>query len=261
MEKNNLEIWNNLKAVPAEAKKKIIGGRLKGMTDIKPQWRLKMMTEQFGVIGIGWYYEIVETWTEEHETKTSDSTITEYKTIQKSSSIIEKKEYKTFEIKPSKETLTNETNREISVHVHLHLFIKDDKEWSKPIVGIGGSMLLAKEKYGTHHSDEAYKMATTDALSVAMKQLGVAADVYMGLSDSKYDKPAEEQPQRQEQPKQITFASKQQREDLNKYLRDFQDNNDTKAIDYINEALVAQNLTALEATTIISHCKTKLGEK
>ncbi len=71
----------------------------------------------------------------------------------------------------------------------------------------------------------------------------------------------EQAPQPQEKPKQITPASKYQREKLNKYLRAFQDNNDSKAIDYINEALVAPNLTALEATTIISHCKTKLGEK
>ena len=39
-------------------------------------------------------------------------------------------------------------------------------------------------------NDEALKMATTDALSVAMKQLGVAADVYMNNMDgSKYQKP------------------------------------------------------------------------
>jgi hypothetical protein len=38
-----------------------------------------------------------------------------------------------------------------------------------------------------HSNDEGYKMAITDALSVAMKSLGVAADIYMGLWDgSKY---------------------------------------------------------------------------
>ncbi len=58
-----------------------------------------------------------------------------------------------------------------------------DKEWSSPIPGIGGSMLVAKEQSGLHTSDEAYKMAITDALSVAMKMLGVAADIYAGLWD------------------------------------------------------------------------------
>ena len=33
----------------------------------------------------------------------------------------------------------------------------------------------------THLNDEAYKMALTDAISVACKQLGVGADVYLSL--------------------------------------------------------------------------------
>ena len=64
MKEDNLKLWNELKAVPAAAKKKITGGRLSGMTDIKPQWRLQMMTEQFGAIGVGWYYEPIDRWTE-----------------------------------------------------------------------------------------------------------------------------------------------------------------------------------------------------
>jgi hypothetical protein len=52
-----------------------------------------------------------------------------------------------------------------------------------PIPGIGGSMMVAQEKGGLRANDECYKMAVTDALSVAMKALGVAADVYMGLWD------------------------------------------------------------------------------
>lgn len=36
-------------------------------------------------------------------------------------------------------------------------------------------------------SDECYKMATTDALSVACKNLGIGADVYWKESKTKYD--------------------------------------------------------------------------
>ena len=58
---------------------------------------------------------------------------------------------------------------------------------SKTIPGIGGSMLIAKEKGGMHTNDEAFKMAVTDALSVAMKMLGVASAIYEGMWDgSKY---------------------------------------------------------------------------
>ena len=57
----------------------------------------------------------------------------------------------------------------------------------KVIPGIGGSMLIAKEKGGMHTNDEAFKMAVTDALSVAMKMLGVASAIYEGMWDgSKY---------------------------------------------------------------------------
>ena len=44
--------------MPEEAKKKISGGRLNGMTDINPMWRIKMLTETFGACGFGWWYEI-----------------------------------------------------------------------------------------------------------------------------------------------------------------------------------------------------------
>ena len=141
----NLATWEALCRPPESALKKIGGGRLKGMTDINPQWRLQMMTEQFGPIGVGWYYEKLEHWTEIGG------------------------------------------NDELMCFVSINLYIKHDGEWSKPIFGLGGSTLVASQSAGLYSNDEGYKMATTDALSVAMKQLGVAADIYKGLWDgSKY---------------------------------------------------------------------------
>lgn len=128
---------------PETATKKIGAGRLKGMLDIKPQWRIEALTHVYGLCGIGWYYETIERWIEDHAGA-------------------------------------------ISAHVVIRLFIKNGDEWSKGIEGIGGSMLVAKEKNGPYHSDEAYKMATTDAISVCCKLLGIGHDIYMGYSDSKY---------------------------------------------------------------------------
>ena len=54
---DNLKYYNMGREVPQEAKKNIGGGRLKGMTDINPMWRIKKLTEMFGVCGIGWKYE------------------------------------------------------------------------------------------------------------------------------------------------------------------------------------------------------------
>jgi hypothetical protein len=63
-------------------------------------------------------------------------------------------------------------------------------EWSDAVPGVGGSMLVASETGGLRTSDEAYKMAVTDALSVACKALGVGASVYRGRFDgSKHQQP------------------------------------------------------------------------
>ena len=72
--------------------------------------------------------------------------------------------------------------------------ISPEGGWSDPIPATGGSMLVQREKSGLYNNDEAFKMATTDALGTALKMLGVAADVYMGNFDgSKYkDRPSEE---------------------------------------------------------------------
>ena len=48
--------------------------------------------------------------------------------------------------------------------------------------------MVTKEKSGHHNSDEAYKMAVTDALSVAFKSLGFGAEIYYGkVNGCKYD--------------------------------------------------------------------------
>ena len=58
---DNLELYNKVRSVPKEAQKPIQAGRLKGMTDINPMWRIKTLTEQFGACGKGWYFDITET--------------------------------------------------------------------------------------------------------------------------------------------------------------------------------------------------------
>ncbi len=52
---DGLEIYNKVREVPEKAKKSITAGRLKGMTDINPMWRIKKLTEEFGPCGIGWH--------------------------------------------------------------------------------------------------------------------------------------------------------------------------------------------------------------
>lgn len=56
---DNLELYNRVRVVPPEAQKSINAGRLKGMTDINPMWRIKKLTEEFGMCGVGWYFSDV----------------------------------------------------------------------------------------------------------------------------------------------------------------------------------------------------------
>ena len=143
----NMEIWNKVKRPPAEALKTIRAGRLKGMSDISPQWRYQIMTEVFGACGVGWWFRINKVWSEDG----SDGVKFAF------------------------------------AEVDL-FYLHEDGKTSNAIPGIGGSTLVAKESAGLHNSDEGYKMAITDALSTAMKMLGVAADIYSGKWDgSKYN--------------------------------------------------------------------------
>lgn len=140
---DNLMYYDQCREVPESAKKKITGGRINGMTDINPMWRIKKLTEMFGPCGIGWYYESCREWMETH-------------------------------------------GDEVAAFVKINLYIKVGGEWSRPIQGTGGSRFVEMQKNGPYVSDECYKMATTDAISVACKQLGMGADVYWEKDESKY---------------------------------------------------------------------------
>lgn len=131
----NLALYNEVRSVPDAARNRINGGRMNGKTSIEPMWRIKVLTEQFGPCGQGWYYIPVKKWVET-------------------------------------------AGEELVVFVDIELYVKFGDEWSKPIHGTGGGKLISKENKGLNVSDECYKMATTDALSVACKQLGIGADVY-----------------------------------------------------------------------------------
>lgn len=81
---------------------------------------------------------------------------------------------------------------EVAAFVNILLYIKVGDEWSKPIPGVGGAMFVEQQKSGSYVSDECYKMATTDAISVACKQLGIGADVYWEADKTKYTDPAQQ---------------------------------------------------------------------
>lgn len=71
--------------------------------------------------------------------------------------------------------------------VRIELRVKVDGQWSEPIEGVGGSKQFGKGM-GDGINDEAFKMAETDAISVACKKLGMGADVYWQANETKYSR-------------------------------------------------------------------------
>jgi len=87
----------------------------------------------------------------------------------------------------TKQWLEEGANGEIAAFTNIDLYIKWNGEWSEAIPGTGGSAFVTKERSGLYTSDECFKMALTDAISVACKSLGMAADIYWESDRTKYD--------------------------------------------------------------------------
>lgn len=142
----NMRFYGLVQDTPQDARKEIGAGRLKGYTDINPMFRIKKLTEVFGPAGFGW-------WTQNEK----------------------------YVFEPC-------STGEIAVFCTLELIVVDPetKEQSHPITGIGGNKFVANERNGPYCNDEAYKMAYTDALSIACKSLGFCHDIYYAKDRTKY---------------------------------------------------------------------------
>ena len=161
---DNMTLYEIARSVPDEAQKRIQAGRLKGMTDINPMWRIKRLTEMFGPCGIGWWYVITD-----------------------------------------KRIVDDDITKQSAAFVDIDLYYKLGDEVSQPVPGTGGASFVAQEKAGPYLSDECFKMALTDAISVAAKALGVGADIYYAADRDKYTDKAEPEPEPEPNPEPPTY--------------------------------------------------------
>lgn len=153
---DNLSVWKKVSKTPPVFLREITSGNLKGKHDINPQWRLMAMTQAFGMVGHGWTYRIVRTWSEQSTALAKDK---------------------------------KSPDPTMMVFVEVAVKTKINGEWGEEFYGIGGSQIVQQFNNYSSANDEGYKMALTDALSVAFKAVGVAADIYFGNFDgSKYNR-------------------------------------------------------------------------
>lgn len=150
MSNDNLRFWTALaKTDPAQTKSFARAGGFRG-TAVKPIYQTQRMTETFGPCGIGWG------------------------------------------IGEPQFTIVNGDNKEVLVFCTVAVWHTAPEN---VIHGVGGDKVVthikANEKYGRperwENDDEAFKKAFTDAVGNAFKQLGMSADIHMGLfDDAKY---------------------------------------------------------------------------
>lgn len=149
---SNTALWDKLgKTDPSHTKKFKRSGGFEG-TAIKPMWSYKRMTDEFGPCGMGWGVgEPV------------------------------------FQVVPGE-------NREVLVYCTASIWYREGEK-NAVVYGVGGDKVVtyikANEQYKRperwESDDEAFKKAFTDAVTNALKLIGVGADVHMGMfDDNKY---------------------------------------------------------------------------
>jgi len=173
----NTKLWETLKHTPDTALKDFRkGGGFRGKS-IDPVYRIYRLTEQFGPVGRGWLFIEQETWREEIPLSEKDRANTIAELIKAS---------RTGGVDPEMNTILSIVNdmRTPVVYVKGYLvYGMDNGEGGfKTCSHTGGTVV-------DRAADEAYKMAETDAIGKCCLDIGVSADVYLGLHDGdKYQK-------------------------------------------------------------------------
>jgi len=167
----NVRFYSKFMKTPKEAQKSFNNGSFSG-TDINPMFRIQILTEVFGPAGFGWWTQNVK-----------------------------------YDMVESPQT------NEVSVFCELELVVKDPEssEVSQPIYGIGGNTYI--KNWGNNRikaSDEAKKMAYTDAMSIACKALGIGHDIWYGNDRTKYTMYETEPAPKKAEPKEEAKEEKQE---------------------------------------------------
>ena len=154
---DNMRFYNRLRRIDPKYLKVIDGGDIAGMTDIKPSARYEMLTKVFGPYGEGWHFDIIR-----------------------------RERFEVGEGESLQVLVTCEVALFISTALLEDLGGSTGSCWGQASHAIGCAPLMYRTSKGYWKVDDTAPMkAQTSAQGKACEVLGVGADIYLGLYDSR----------------------------------------------------------------------------
>lgn len=156
MVSDKLSFWNAVsKTDPSATKTSTQGGR--EQTSINGYWMIKQATEQFGMVGIGWGWDVMEE-------RWDDGAM--------------------IPIKQDDGSTRLEQSKTHTIKLKLW-FMADGKRGE--VIQYGHTQAIYKSKWGVSDDGEAPKKSLMDAIKKALSMLGFCSDIFTGMfEDSEY---------------------------------------------------------------------------
>lgn len=154
MVSDKLALWNSVsKTDPSATKTSNQGGR--EQTSINGYWMIKQATEQFGMVGIGWGWEVMEE-------RWDDGAM--------------------IPIKQDDGTTRLEQSKTHTIKLKLW-FMSDGKRGE--VIQYGHTQAIYKSKWGVSDDGEAPKKSLMDAIKKALSMLGFCSDIFTGMFEDR----------------------------------------------------------------------------
>lgn len=156
----NMALWSKVCAIDPKYTKK---AKVSGMeiTSFSLQSVVMMATEQFGMFGKGWGYEV------------------EMERFDQGSVIVQAS---TYEDQQGKMIHTNEI-KEVTHTLTIRFWYVSDGEKVICPIQAGHTPYIMATQYGPKHDQEYYKKTLADAIKKSLSMLGFGADIFLGLND------------------------------------------------------------------------------
>ena len=190
MSEDNLKLWESVsKTDPSATKNANVGGR--DQTSINGYWMIKQATDKFGLLGIGWGYEVLEE-------RWDDGALIAVK-------------------------VTNEENRLEQSKTHtikIKLwYVIDGKKGE--VIQYGHTPAIYRSKYGVSDDGEAPKKSLMDAIKKSLSMLGFSADIFTGMfEDESYVNQLKIESEI-EKAEDKDLMIKEKREEITAYIEDY----------------------------------------